>query len=139
MGKSDMADGSAKPVALITGGTTGIGFATARLLHERGYSVLATGQNPDTIAAAKKTLPSDVVVIRSDSRSVVEASRLSEELKSRFGKIDFAYFNAGVSRMLPIEQVDEAFFDDHFGTNVRGQFFTLQKILPLFVNGGKIF
>ncbi len=133
-----MTSASKKPVALITGGTTGIGFATARLLHERGYSVLATGQNPDTIAAAKKKLPSDVVVIRSDSRSIAEATSLSEELKNRFGKVDFAYFNAGVSRMLPIEQVDEAFFDDHFDTNVKGQFFTLQKILPLFVNGGSV-
>jgi NAD(P)-dependent dehydrogenase (short-subunit alcohol dehydrogenase family) len=131
-----MAQQSASSVALITGGTTGIGFATARLLHERGYSVLATGQNPDTIAAAKKKLPSDVIVSRSDSRSIADAIRLSEELRSRFGKVDFAYFNAGVSRMLPIEQVDEEFFDDHFGTNVKGQFFILQKILPLFVNGG---
>lgn len=131
-----MTNASEKPVALITGGTTGIGFATARLLHERGYSVLATGQNPDTVAAAKKALPGDVVIVRSDSRSISEITQLSEELKDRFGKVDFAYFNAGVSRMIPIEQVDEAFFDDHFGTNVRGQFFTLQKILPLFVNGG---
>ena len=52
-----MTDASKKPVALVTGGTTGIGFATARLLHERGYSVLATGQNPDTIAVAKKSCP----------------------------------------------------------------------------------
>ena len=69
-----------------------------------------------------------MILVQSDSRSVAEAGRLSEELRSRFGKVDFAYFNAGVSRMLPIEQVDEAFFDDHFDTNVKGQFFILQKI-----------
>lgn len=124
-----------KKVALITGGTSGIGFATARLLHGRGYSVVVTGRNPETLAAAEKALPRGVVVLKSDARSIAEAVRLSEDLKSRAGQIDFAYFNAGVSRMLSFDLVDEAFFDDHFDTNVKGQFFIFQKILPLMSSG----
>jgi NAD(P)-dependent dehydrogenase (short-subunit alcohol dehydrogenase family) len=129
---------SASPVALITGGTTGIGLATARLLHSKGYAVLVTGQNPETLAGAKNSLPSEVVVMRADSRSLSDAIRLAGELKERFGRVDFAYLNAGVSRMLPIEAIDEAFFDEHFDTNVKGQLFTLQQILPLFTNGGAV-
>jgi NAD(P)-dependent dehydrogenase (short-subunit alcohol dehydrogenase family) len=133
-----MASQSANPVALITGGTTGIGFATAQLLHEKGYAVLVTGANPETLAAAEQNLPSDVVVLRADARSLSDAAHVADELKQRFGRVDFAYLNAGVSRMLPLEAVDEAFFDDHFDTNVKGQLFTLQKILPLLSNGASV-
>jgi NAD(P)-dependent dehydrogenase (short-subunit alcohol dehydrogenase family) len=133
-----MATQSARSVALITGGTTGIGFATARLLHEKGYDVLVTGANPETLKAATRNLPGEVVVLEADARSLRDAGRVADELRQRFGKIDFAYLNAGVSRMLPIEETDEAFFDEHFGVNVKGQFFTLQKILPLFSNGGSV-
>lgn len=133
-----MASHSQKPVALVTGGTTGIGFATAQLLQARGYDVLVTGSNSATLAVAKANLPKEVVVFKADARSLQDADRLAEELKQRFGKVDFAYLNAGVSRMLPIEAVDEAFFDDHFDTNVKGQFFTLQRILPLLAAGGSI-
>jgi len=129
---------AAKSVALITGGTTGIGFATARVLHEKGYAVVVTGANPQTLAAARKSLPSEVVVLKADARSLSDAARVADELKQRFGRVDFAYLNAGVSRMLPLEEVDEAFFDEHFDINVKGQLFTLQKILPLPSNGGSV-
>lgn len=133
-----MASQSEKPVALITGGTTGIGFATARLLHEKGYAVLVTGANPETLAAAKRSLPGEVVVLKADARSLADIAQIADELKQRFGKVDFAYLNAGVSRMLPLEAVDEAFFDDHFDINVKGSLFTLQKILPLLSNGASV-
>jgi NAD(P)-dependent dehydrogenase (short-subunit alcohol dehydrogenase family) len=133
-----MAVQSKKPVALITGGTTGIGFATARLLHETGYAVVVTGANSETLAAAERTLPGEIVVLKADARSLSDAVRVADELKERFGRIDFAYLNAGVSRMLSIEETDEAFFDEHFSINVKGQFFTLQKILPLFTDGGSV-
>jgi NAD(P)-dependent dehydrogenase (short-subunit alcohol dehydrogenase family) len=129
---------TSRPVALITGGTTGIGSATARALHGRGYAVLVTGQNPETLAAARSSLPDEVVVLRADSRSSSDAARVADELKRRFGRVDFAYLNAGVSRMLPLEAVDEAFFDEHFDVNVKGQLFTLQQILPLLVSGGSV-
>ena len=133
-----MTSQSAKSVALITGGTTGIGFATARALHGKGYAVLVTGTNPATLAAAERSLPSDVVVLKADARSLSDAAHVADELRQRFGRVDFAYLNAGVSRMLPLEEVDEAFFDEHFGINVKGQLFTLQKILPLLPNGGSV-
>lgn len=133
-----MAIQAVKSVALITGGTTGIGHATARLLHEKGYAVLVTGANPETLAAAKLSLPGEVVVLQADARSMSDAVRIADELKQRYGRVDFAYLNAGVSRMLPLEAVDEAFFDEHFGINVKGQLFTLQKILPLLSNGASV-
>src|SRR5687767_12800360 len=127
-----------KSVALITGGTTGIGHATARVLHEKGYAVLVTGANADTLAAAKRSLPGEVIVLQADARSLSDAALVAQELKQRFGRVDFAYLNAGVSRMLPLAEVDEAFFDEHFDVVVKGQLFTLQKILPLLSNGGSV-
>src|SRR5579884_3072314 len=96
-----------RPAALITGGTTGIGLATARVLHEQGFAVLVTGQNPETLAAARKALPEDVVVLKADARIVDDGGRVADELKRRFGRVDFVFFNAGVGRMLPLEAVDE--------------------------------
>lgn len=133
-----MAQASSHPTALITGGTTGIGLATARILHDQGFAVLVTGQNPETIAAAKRALPGEVSVLRADSRKLADAERVAEEVKQRFGKLDAAFLNAGIGRMMPIEAVDETFFDDHFNTNVKGQYFTLQKVLPLLGTGSSI-
>jgi NAD(P)-dependent dehydrogenase (short-subunit alcohol dehydrogenase family) len=127
-----------KPVGLITGGTTGIGLAAARVLHEKGFAVLVTGANPETLAAAERSLPREVFVLRADARSLGDAARVADALKQRFGRVDFAYLNAGVSRMLPLEAIDEAFFDEHFDVNVKGQLFTLQQILPLLTNGGSV-
>jgi NAD(P)-dependent dehydrogenase (short-subunit alcohol dehydrogenase family) len=129
---------SVRSVALITGGTTGIGLATARVLHSNGFAVLVTGANPKTLAAAQRSLPGEVVVLKADSRSLSDTARLADEVKQRFGRVDFAYFNAGISRMVPLEKVDEAFFDELFDVTVKGQLFTLQKLLPLLTNGASV-
>lgn len=133
-----MTQTTSHPSALITGGTTGIGHATARLLHEQGFSVLVTGVNADTIAEAERTLPQAVVVFRADARSLSDANRVAEELKGRFGRLDFAFFNAGIGRMLPFDATDETAFDDHFAVNVKGQYFTLQHVLPLIPQNGSV-
>jgi NAD(P)-dependent dehydrogenase (short-subunit alcohol dehydrogenase family) len=125
-------------VALITGGTTGIGRATARVLREQGFAVVVTGQNPDTIAAAQQALPDDVTVLRADARVLADATSVADEIRRRHGRLDAVFLNAGIGRMLPIEAVDEATFDDIFGTNVKGQFFTLQAVLPLLRDGGSV-
>jgi NAD(P)-dependent dehydrogenase (short-subunit alcohol dehydrogenase family) len=136
--ENSMASDPTKPVALITGGTSGIGLATAKLLHEKGYAVVCVGTNPDRIVAAKRELPPDVVVLQADVRSVEESARVAAEVRDRFGRVDFLHLSAGISRMLPIEEVDEAFFDEHYDVTVRGQFFMLQQVLPLLQKGSSV-
>jgi len=129
---------SSRPVALITGGTTGIGFATARALHEQGYAVVTTGQNVERIAAAKDALPSDVTVLRADLRVISDAQAVADDVRARFGRLDALFLNAGVGPMRRVEEVTEAAYDDNFAVNVKGQFFTLQKVLPLLKDGASI-
>src|SRR5438046_9127886 len=127
-----------KSTALIVGGTTGIGLATARRLHEGRFSVVVSGANPETVVAAEHSLPSGAAAFQADVRSGTDTTRLVEILSQRFGRVDFVFFNAGIGRMLPIEAVNEAAFDEHFDITVKGQFFLLQKILPLMSEGGSV-
>ena len=131
-------DTKARRVALITGGTTGIGFATARILHEQNYAVFVTGANPERIATARNTLPGDVVVLRADARVLSDTQSVADEIRSKYGRLDGLFLNAGVGPMQPVEAVDEASFDDNFAVNVKGQFFTLQKVLPLLQEGASV-
>lgn len=127
-----------QPVALITGGTTGIGRATALELHDRGYAVVVTGKNPDTIAAARDELPDGVAVVQADARTISDADRVADEIRTRHGRLDAVFLNAGIGVMQPIEQVTEASFDETFAINVKGNYFALQKALPLVRDGGAI-
>jgi NAD(P)-dependent dehydrogenase (short-subunit alcohol dehydrogenase family) len=131
-------DVKARRVALVTGGTTGIGFATVRLLHEQGYAVVTTGHDPERLAAAKAELPGDVLVIHADAGSLADADRVADEIRQRHRKVDFAFFNAGIGPMVPIEAIEEAYFDAVFATNVKGPLFLLQKILPLLTQDSSV-
>ncbi|WP_328396499.1 SDR family oxidoreductase [Nocardia sp. NBC_00416] len=122
------------PAALITGGTSGIGKATAELLHSRGYRVMVTGV--DTFADAG--LPEDVVVVRADARSLPDIDQAIDQARLRFGSLDLLFLNAGISRPGPIEATDEGTFDALFDINVKGNFFTLQKALPLLNEGASV-
>jgi NAD(P)-dependent dehydrogenase (short-subunit alcohol dehydrogenase family) len=126
------------PAVLITGGTSGIGRASAELFHERGYRVMVTGRNPATIAAARRELPDGVVVLHADARTLADTDRVADEVAARFGRLTALFLNAGISRPTPLGSVDEATYDEVFSTNAKGQFFTLQKMLPLLADGASV-
>ena len=124
--------------ALVTGGTTGIGRATAELLHRQGARVIVTGRNPDTLAQARRELPPEIAVLESDARSVAAAERLAREVEQRFGKLDILFLNAGIAQLAPFAAVTESFYDEHMNVNVKGVVFTLQKLLPLLGSGASV-
>lgn len=125
-------------VALITGGTTGIGQATAKLFHAEGARVFITGRNDKTLAEAKEHLPADVTTIRSDASKLEDIDALAAELKEKAGHIDVLYVNAGIAKFMPFESITPEIFDEMFNTNVRGAYFTVQKLLPLMGEGSSV-
>jgi NAD(P)-dependent dehydrogenase (short-subunit alcohol dehydrogenase family) len=124
--------------ALVTGGTTGIGRRTAERLHQAGARVAVTGRSADTLAAARRELPDDVAVLRADARSLADCEALSLTIEQHFGKLDVLFLNAGVAALAPFEQVTEASYAEHMDVNVKGVFFTLQKLLPLLAEGAAV-
>jgi NAD(P)-dependent dehydrogenase (short-subunit alcohol dehydrogenase family) len=124
--------------ALVTGGTTGIGRATAELLHRQGARVIVTGRNADTLAQARRELPSEIAVLEADARSVPAAEQLAHEVEQRFGKLDILFLNAGIAQLAPFAAVTESFYDEHMNVNVKGVVFTLQKLLPLLGSGASV-
>lgn len=124
----------AAKTALITGGTSGIGKATAELLHSRGYRVVVTGLgNVDDTG-----LPEDVLTVRADAGSLTDIDGAVARARDHLGSLDLLFLNAGISRPGPIESIDEAAFDALFAINVKGNFFTLQKALPLLNEGASV-
>ena len=118
--------------ALITGGTTGIGLETARRFIAEGARVVITGTNPATLEAARTELGSDVLVLSSDAASPAEQKKLSDSVQRHFGQLDVLFINAGSAQLKPIEQWTEGAFDRSFALNVKGPFFLVQALLPVF-------
>ena len=124
-------------IALITGGTTGIGAATARLFQAEGATVIVTGSNPKTLEAARAELPGIEIVV-SDQADTAATKTLIEQVKARHGRIDVLFVNAGVALFAPLEQVDETFFDKLFGINVRGAYLVVKHAAPVLADGGAV-
>ena len=123
---------------LITGGTTGIGLATAQLLQADGARVIVTGRNPETLASAKAALGTDAVVLKSDSASLADSQALGSEVRKHAGRIDGAFLNAGVGTFAPFSDQTPAEFESMFGINVRGLFFQLQSLLALLADPSSV-
>jgi NAD(P)-dependent dehydrogenase (short-subunit alcohol dehydrogenase family) len=125
-------------IALITGGTSGIGFATAQLFQQEGAQVIVTGRNPKTVEDAQEALGPRALVVASDASNLARTDALMKMVAEKFGRLDVLFANAGIAQFAPAEQVDENFFDRHFDLNVKGLFFTVKKSLGLLSNGGAV-
>ena len=124
-------------IALITGGTTGIGAATAELFLSEGATVIVTGQNPATVEAVQTRFPGIEAVV-TDQSDTTSTKTLIEHVRAKHGRIDILFVNAGVARFAPIENVDEDFFDKQFDVNVRGAYFAVKHAVSIIPDGGAI-
>ena len=124
--------------ALITGGSSGIGLATARLFVQEGARVAVTGRDPKALAAARAELGPTALVLASDTSKLDDIDRLVGTLKSEFGALDILFVNAGLGEFRPIELSDDELFDRTFNTNVKGSYFITRAALPLLRKGGAI-
>jgi len=123
--------------AVITGGTTGIGLATAKLFVSEGAYVFITGRRQKELDEAVKDIGSNVTGVQGDVANLADLDRLYETVGAK-GRIDIVFANAGVAGVSPLEKITEKHFDDIFNINVRGALFTVQKALPLLNDGGSI-
>jgi NAD(P)-dependent dehydrogenase (short-subunit alcohol dehydrogenase family) len=124
-------------IAVITGGTTGIGLATAKLFVRQGAYVFITGRRQKELDEAVKAIGSNVTGVQGDISKLTDLDRLYEAVKSR-GRIDVVFANAGVAEFAALGKITEEHFDRLFGINVKGTLFTVQKALPLMNDGGSI-
>ncbi|MBT0665292.1 SDR family oxidoreductase [Geobacter pelophilus] len=124
--------------ALITGGNSGIGLATARLFREHGASLIITGRDQASLAEARTALGEDVLAVQSDAGNLADIEQLMNVAKERCGQLDVLFVNAGMALAAPFELVAENIFDEMVAVNIKGIFFTIQKALPLLANGSSV-
>jgi NAD(P)-dependent dehydrogenase (short-subunit alcohol dehydrogenase family) len=124
-------------VALVTGGTSGIGAATARLFKAEGASVVVTGSSAASVDRARAELPG-VEALVSDAADGSAAKALVDQVTARHSRIDVLFVNAGVAQFAPLAEIDEAIFDRMFDVNVKGAFFLIKHAAPTIPQGGSI-
>lgn len=125
-------------VALITGGNSGIGLATAKLFKEEGAKVIITARSKETFEKAQKELGAHFDVIQTDVSKIEDLDRLYAHVKNKYGKFDILFANAGIANWSPTVETTPEFFDNHFNTNVRGLYFSVAKALPLLNKGSTV-
>ena len=125
-------------VAVVTGGSSGIGLATAKRFVDEGAYVFITGRRQNELDAAVKQIGQNVTSVRSDVAKLADIDKLYAAVKEQKGKLDVVFANAGIGELAPIGEITEEHFDKQFDVNVKGLLFTVQKALPLLQNGGAI-
>ena len=125
-------------VALVTGGSSGIGFATAQEFVGEGAYVFVTGRREKELATAVKEIGRNVTGIRADVSNSQDLDRLFSQIKNEKGKLDIVFANAGAAKYAPLGQISEELYQSIFDVNVKGVLFTVQKALPLMPEGGSI-
>ena len=125
-------------IAVITGGNSGIGLATAQRFVSDGAYVFITGRRQSELDEAVKQIGTNVSGVQGDVSNLADLDRLYVAVKKQKGQIDILFANAGVGELVPLGAITEAHFDKTFGINVKGLLFTVQKALPLFQDGGSI-
>jgi NAD(P)-dependent dehydrogenase (short-subunit alcohol dehydrogenase family) len=134
-----MAKKLAGKVAVVTGGSTGIGLATAKRFADEGAYVFITGRRKEELDAAVRTIGSaNVTAVQGDVSKLADLDRLYDTVKREKGRVDVVFANAGGGEFLPLGQLTEAHVDKWFGINVKGLIFTVQKALPLMGEGGSV-
>ncbi|WDF65364.1 SDR family oxidoreductase [Flavobacterium sp. KACC 22763] len=122
--------------AVITGGNSGIGYATAKQLKEQGANIIITGRRKEAIE--KAALELGVTAITADQSNISDIEKLAEKVKADFGSVDILFINAGIAGLGTIEQTTEELYDSIMNVNLKGAFFTLSKFIPILNDGASV-
>lgn len=125
-------------IAVVTGGNSGIGLATAKRFLEEGARVAISGRNQKTLDEAVQTLGKEVLAIKADTAKLDEIEKFLATVNRKFGKIDVLFINAGVAKFAPLTETPEALFDEQFDINIKGAYFTIQKAVSHLNDGASI-
>jgi NAD(P)-dependent dehydrogenase (short-subunit alcohol dehydrogenase family) len=125
-------------VAVVTGGNSGIGLATAKEFSREGARVVITGRDARTLAEAAREIGGEVLALRSDSSSLEDIDELFAAVGGKFGRVDVLFVNAGVGKFAAVEETDEELFDQIMDINFKGAYFTVKKALPLLADGASV-
>jgi NAD(P)-dependent dehydrogenase (short-subunit alcohol dehydrogenase family) len=125
-------------VAVVTGGNSGIGLATAKRLQEEGAKVAIAGRSRKTLDEAVRAIGNGVVAVQADVAKLTDLDKLYAEVSKKLGKIDVLFVNAGVAKFAPLAETSESLYDENFDINIKGAYFTIQKALPFLKDGASI-
>jgi len=125
-------------VAVITGGNSGIGLATAKRFSDEGAKVAISGRSQKTLDEAVKYVGNGILAVKGDVAKLADLDRFYSAIAQKFGKIDILFVNAGIAKFQSLENADEAHYDEIFDINTKGAYYTIQKALPYFNDGGSI-